>query len=87
MNRVGFPDKAVRRPRPASGDSDDFRVTATVKPEAAKQAVPDNTFLFPHKNALFPDNRFSTHFFAMKMAELGKNVLVSCFIDLDDIQL
>ena len=46
-----------------------------------------DTFFFPHKNALFPHNRFSTHFFSMKMAELGKNVLVSCIIDLDDIQL
>ena len=25
--------------------------------------------LFPQKNALFPHNRFSTHFFSMKMAE------------------
>ena len=43
--------------------------------------------LFPHKNPLFPHSRFSTHFFSMKMAELGKNVLVSCIIDFDDIQL
>ena len=42
---------------------------------------------FPDKNALFPHNRFSTHFFSMKMAELGENVLVSCIIDFDDIQL
>ena len=42
--------------------------------------------LFPHKK-LFPHSRFSTHFFSMKMAELGKNVLVSCIIDFDDIQL
>ena len=41
----------------------------------------------PHKNALFPHNRFSTHFFSMKMAELGGTVLVSCIIDFDDIQL
>ena len=44
-------------------------------------------FFFPHKNALFPNNRFSTHFFSMKMTELGKNVLVSCIVDFDDIQL
>ena len=25
--------------------------------------------VFPNKNALFPDNRFSTHFFSMKMAK------------------
>ena len=29
-------------------------------------------FPSPHKNALFPNNRFSTHFFSMKMAELGE---------------
>ena len=46
-----------------------------------------DTFLFPHKNALFPDSRFSTHFFSMKMAELGENVILSCIIDFDDIQL
>ena len=45
-----------------------------------------NIFFSP-KNALFPNNRFSTHFFSMKMAELGENVLVSCIIDFDDIQL
>ena len=47
----------------------------------------DDTFFSPHKNAFFPHNRFSTHFFSMKMAELGKNVLVSCIIDFDEIQL
>ena len=47
----------------------------------------DDTFFSPHKNALFPHNQFSTHFFSMKMAELGENVLVSCTIDFDDIQL
>ena len=39
------------------------------------------------KNPLFPRNRFSNHFFSMKMAELGPNVLESCIIDFDDIQL
>ena len=34
-----------------------------------------------------PHNRFSTHFFSMKMAELGGNMLVSSIIDFDDIQL
>ena len=47
----------------------------------------DDTFFFPDKNPLFPHNRFSTIFFSMKMAELGGNVLVSCIIDFDDIQL
>ena len=42
---------------------------------------------FFHKNALFPHNRFSTHFFPVKMAELGENALVSCIIDFNDIQL
>ena len=34
-----------------------------------------DTFVFPHKNPLFPHNRFSNHFFSMKMAELGKKHL------------
>ena len=42
---------------------------------------------FSHKNAPFPHNRFSTHFFSMKMAEFWKMVIVSCIIDFDDIQL
>ena len=42
---------------------------------------------FPDKTPLVPYNQFSTHFFSMKMAELGKNVLVCCIIDFDDIQL
>ena len=41
----------------------------------------------PSKNALFPHNRFSTHFFSMTMTELGQDVLVSCIIDFDDIPL
>ena len=46
-----------------------------------------DTFFFPDKNARFPHNRFSNHFFSMKMAESLKLVLVSCIIDFDDIQL
>ena len=42
---------------------------------------------FFYKNPLFFENRYSTHFFSMKMAELGKAVLESCIIDFDDIQL
>ena len=50
-------------------------------------ATGHDTFFFSHKNPLSPHNRYSTHFFSIKMAELGKNDLVSCLIDFDDIQL
>ena len=46
-----------------------------------------DTFFPPHKNARFLHIPFSTHFSSMKMAELRKNVLVSCIIVFDDIQL
>ena len=42
---------------------------------------------FPPTKMHFSWQSISTHFFSMKMAELGKNALVSYIIDFDDIQL
>ena len=40
-----------------------------------------------HKNSLLALTRFSTLFFSIKIAESGKIFLVSCMVDLDDIQV
>ena len=47
--------------------------------------LPDEFNLFPDKMHFFPTIDFRPH--SMKMAELGKDALVSCIIDFDDIQL
>ena len=42
---------------------------------------------FVHKNSLFAHNQFSSLFFSMKMTQSEKIVLVSCFIDFDNMQV
>ena len=68
---------------------------ASVKPEhrlrscsvQAERAVRSMIHFFPRQNFSFSHNPFSIHFFSMKMAELGENVLVSCIIDFDDMTI
>ena len=78
---AGFPSFTQAFPGfPVSSDFAGPRATAD------RQCAPNDAFVFPHKNAPSPHNRFSTHFFSMKIAEFWKMVLVSSIIDFDDIQ-